>query len=438
MKKQKGFSLAIVGLLTFAGLTQKAEALPMFTTQTGMDCTGCHTQIMPRLNKFGRKFAASGMTMSQQVTDMDKTSEMDINPSVLIKSKYAKTWDKPDGKGDIKEDDTNDGEVSVVRMATVFVGGRITENIGGTLNLGYRKEEGDSISGKVTYANAIEDGYWGATFFSNNAQGPFSGMEFYNTGLYKPLRTFDMRIYSNAIQSAKVGTKAATGLQVYYDKDNFINGGDHFFVTAGIYTPTQDNALMDMTDNIMPFARVAYEHPIGDYNVMIGAFALSGGDNLPSSEWTSEPLSIKRETFGMDMQIDGTIADKEASLTLTKIFKNKVEYTGIGMQESKDSEDIDNEAFSVEGAVSLTPSVVAKAAYMTFNDVFDYRYTGKNSRPLKINVKDLDYAINLGLDYGFNVINKEMKLALEYAWMEPSLDRVEDYESFMATFTLPF
>ncbi len=429
MKKQNRSVLALVGLLTFAGLTQEAKALPMFTTQTGMDCTGCHTQIMPRLNKFGRKFAASGMTMSQQIEDMQKTQEMDINPSILIKSKYARTWDKPDGHGDIKEDDTNDGEISVVRMATFYLGGRITENIGGMFGLGWRKEEGDSITGKVTYANAIEDGYWGITAYSNPSQGPFSGMEFYNTGLYKPLRTFDMRIYSNANQSTKIGAKGATGLQVYYDKDNFLNDADHLFVTAGIYSPAQDNAVIDMGDNILPFARIAYEHPIGDYNVMIGAFIISGGDNVSDVE----SLSVKREMYGMDLQIEGDIADREASLTLVNIFKNKVEFTGIGAQSDEDdTEDIYNEAFSVEGAISVTSSIVAKVGYMTFNDLFAYKNSDKD------NVKDLDSAINLGVDYGFSVTGTPIKLAVEYAWMNPKLDKVKNYESFMATFTLPF
>ncbi|UPT76570.1 hypothetical protein MN086_05820 [Sulfurovum sp. XGS-02] len=429
MKKIKGYQVALAGLLTFAGLTQEAKALPMFTTQTGMDCTGCHTQIMPRLNKFGRKFAASGMTMSQQVENMD------INPSVLIKSKYAKTWDKPDGKGAIKEGDTNDGDFSHIRMATIYLGGRLTENIGGTLNLGYRQHEGRSISGRVTYANAVEDGYWGITAYSNNSQGPFSGMEFYNTGLYKPLRMFDNKVYSNAAQTTKAYSKGATGLQLYYDRDNLLNSGDHFFITAGIYTPTQDNAYIDMNDNILPFARIAYEHPIGDYNVMLGAFIISGGDTVTDTE----TLSMKRETYGFDIQIEGDIADREASLTVTNILKNKIEFTGIGAQsDDSDTEDSYNSAFSVEGAISITPTIVTKVGYMTYNDEFDYRYTGKNSRPLKINAKDLDSAINVGLDYGFNLINKDMKLAVEYAWMNPSLDRVENYQSFMTTLTLPF
>ena len=424
MKKLKGIHITLIALLTFVSLTQKVEALPMFTTQTGMDCTGCHTQHLPRLNKFGRKFVASGMTISKQMENMD------INPSLLIKSKYARTWDKPDGKGVIQEDGTNDGELSVVRMAGLYTGGRITENIGGMLNLSWRKEHGKSVYGKVVYSQKIQDGYWGATLYSTPEYGPFAGMEFYNTGLHKPLRTFDMRIYSNVSQMSNRGDiQNSTGIQAYYDKDNFINTGDHFFVTAGIYTPNQDNALMDMGDNILPFARIAYEYPIGDYNVMVGGFIISGGDTVSSTQ----SLSIKRETYGMDMQIEGKIADKEASLVLTKVFQNKVEYTGIGAHsEEDDTEDIYNNGFSVEGTYSITPEFIGKLGYLHFNDRFEY------SGAKKINVKDLDYAINVGVDYGFSIKNTTFKLAVEYAWMEPTLDRVEEYQSFMATLTLPF
>ena len=430
IKDKDVFSLDTRGNLSEVELERlkHARELPMFTAQTGMDCTGCHTQHMPRLNKFGRKFAASGFTMSQQIKDVD-AEEMDINPSLLIKSKYARTYDKPDGHGDIKVDDTNDGEISVVRMATLYLGGRLTENIGGTLNLGWRKEEGDSIYGKITYAKPIEDGFWGITGYSNPSQGPFSGMEFYNTGLYKPLRTFDMRVYSNAIQSAKIGAQGATGVQAYYDKDSLLAGGDHLFVTAGIYAAAQDNRVLDMTDNILPFARIAYEYPIGDYNVMIGGFIISGGDTVsPTDE-----LSMKKETYGMDIQIEGEIADKEASLIFTKVFKNEVTFTGIDSQSDElDTEDIYNDSFSVEGTYSITPEFIGKLAYMNFNDRYEY------DKSTKVNVKDLDYAINVGVDYGFTVTNTSMKLAVEYAWMEPSLSRVENYESFMATLTLPF
>ena len=138
---------------------------------------------------------------------------------------------------------------------------------------------------------------------------------------------------------------------------------------------------------------------------------------------------MKRETYGIDLQIEGYIADKEASLTLTNVLKNKVEFTGIGAQsDDDDTEDSYNESFSIEGTLSVTPSVIAKVGYMTFDDLFDYRYNGTPTD--KIHVKDLDYAINLGVDYGFSVTDMPMKLAIEYAWMQPKLDRVENYAEF--------
>ncbi|WP_373031249.1 hypothetical protein, partial [Sulfurovum sp.] len=122
----------------------------------------------------------------------------------------------------------------------------------------------------------------------------------------------------------------------------------------------------------------------------------------------------------------------------TSILKNKVEFTGIGAQsDDDDTEDSYNKAISVEGTLSITPEIIAKVGYMAFDDQFDYRYN-LNSSDDKIDVKDLDYAINVGVDYGFMATNTPIKLAVEYAWMAPSLDRVENYESFMATLTWPF
>ena len=443
MKGKKYFGIVLIGLLALAGLSQEAKAMPMFTKQTGMDCMGCHVQQMPRLNKVGRKFAASGMTLSQHVEELESTegsfaSNMDINPSFLIKSKYNRTYDKPDGKGEVSDDITNDGEFSAVRMAGIFLGGRVSEDFGAILKLGHRKEEGESIEGKAVYAKAINDeAYLGAVFFSTASFGPFSGMEFYNTGLYKPLRMFDMKIYNNTVQKEKIGAKAATGVQLYYDTDALFNEDDHFFITAGMYAPAQDNAFIDVSDNLIPFARVVYEYMYSDYNFILGAFIMSGGDKVAPSE----ALSIKRNTYGIDFQIEGYLMEKEVTLAATNVFKNDVEFTGIGAGLEDDAESLYDEGFSLQGAVSLTDAFIAKVSYMHYNDKNEYREDNLNgtlspANSIKINTKDLDYAIGLGLDYGFT-LGVPMKLAVEYAWMRPSLNRVENYQNFMVTLTLP-
>ena len=446
MKILKGSRIALASAVAIGGLTQGVQAMPMFATQTGMDCSGCHTQQMPRLNKFGRKFAASGMTISQKVSDINATdgfvSNMDINPSLLIKSKYNETYDKPNGKGEIDESEgsTNEGEFSPIRMATIYLGGRVAENVGAIVKLGYRKEEGESIEGKAVYAQPIDDqGYLGAVFFSTQSLGPFAGMEFYNTGLYKPLRMFDMKIYNNTVQKQKIGAQAATGLQVYYDRDGLFNEEDHFFVTAGMYAPAQDGAIYDIGDNLIPFARIAYEYMYSDFNFIFGGFIMKGGDIVADTA----PLSIKRETYGIDFQLEGTVMEREVTLAASYVFKNDLEYSGINSDvDELDTESRYDEGFSVEGAVSVTEAIIAKASYMHYNDKNEYRkdnLNGSNApwQSEKINVKDLDYAIGLGLDYGFTLV-VPMKLAVEYAWMKPTLTRVEDYQNFMATLTLPF
>ncbi len=444
MKIFKGTHIALATALSIGVLTQTVEAMPMFATQTGLDCAACHTQQMPRLNKFGRKFAASGMTISKAMNDINSTDEgflanTDINPSLLIKTKYNRTYDKPDGKGNIPEDGTNAGEFSLLRSATAYLGGRVSDEFGAIIKLGHREEEGKSIEGKAVYAHAIDNNaYLGAVFFSTASMGPFAGMEFYNTGLYKPLRMFDMKIYNNTVQKQKIGAQAATGLQVYYDRDALFNENDHLFVTVGMYAPAQDGVVYDMGDNLIPFARVAYEYMYGDFNFIFGGFIMKGGDLVAATA----PLSIKRETYGIDFQIEGSIMEHEVMLAASNVFKNDVVFTGINSgSEDYDTQSRYDEGFSVQGSVSITDAIIAKASYMHYNDKNEFITYDSAGRPKykteKINVKDLDYAIGLGLDYGFTLI-VPMKIAVEYAWMQPSLSRVKKYQDFMVTLTLPF
>jgi len=428
MIKMNRQNIVALGLLGFMSLTSEVKALPMFATQTGMDCKACHIQHIERLNKFGRKFLASGMTISQKFTDANSTGA-DINPSVMFKSIYEKTDNKPSESGKVRDTTvTNDGILSVPRTAALYVGGRVTNNFGALVNLAYKSQNDNSISGKMVYAQEIEDGYMGLAAYSTADFGPFSGMEIYNSGLYKPFRTFDIRKLSNALQATEIGTGTATGLQAYYDKDGALADGDHIFATLGMYAQGQDNVQMDLTSNLLPFARLAYEYPLGSYNVILGGFAIIGGETV--SDGSS--LSIERETYGMDLMVEGYIGDKSATLTMSKVFKNEVTYTGIGAGTSKDLDNIDNEAFSVGGEVNLTPEFGVKLAYLTMNDLYGYP-----TKPSHINVKDLDNAITVGMDYSFKYY-LPMKLSVEHSWAKPSKSTVEDYRDFLISFNMLF
>ena len=419
--KNRQWGVFTVGLLALVGLTNEAQALPMFGKQTGLDCKACHLQHIPKLNAVGRNFAASGMTQSLKNTDAN-SSGMDLNPSVMFKSIYEKTWDLPTSSGKIKVTPTSDGDLAVPKTASLFVGGRVSEKVGAIVNLSYKDIENNSIGGKVVYANEMDGGYWGTAVYSSDNFGPFSGMETYNSSLYKPLKTFDMKKLSNAFQATNLGSGSATGVQLYYDKDNLFRGGDHVFGSLGMYAPAQDNRYMDLSSNILPFARVAYEYPVGDFNLILGAFGIVGGSTVSSTE----PMHINRETYGMDFQVEGMIAEKSVSLIMSNIFRNKLTYTGVG-SDLEEFNDVLNDAFSVEGEVNLTPDFGVKAAYMTMNDRYTYPHESKY-----VNIKDIDRAITIGFDYSF-ALYLPMKLSVEHAWAKPYLDQVKDYRDLMVT-----
>jgi hypothetical protein len=278
----------------------------------------------------------------------------------------------------------------------------------------------------VVYAKGIENGYIGAVAYSSASFGPFSGMENYNTGLYKPLRTFDIKKLSNAFQMSEIGTGAATGLQVYYDSDNVLASNGHLFATVGMFTPAQDNVDMPMNDNVLPFARIAYEYDLGDFNLIFGGFGMAGGSKVSPLQ----PLSVERETYGIDFQLEGVVADRAVSLVISDVLKNKVTYTGLGSNQNNPEEyvNLENKAFSAEGEINLIPDVGFKMAYLKFDDLYEYP-SGQSSHR---DVRDLDHAYTVGVDYSFKAY-LPMKLAVEHAWAAPSKVDVKDYRDFLVS-----
>jgi hypothetical protein len=439
MMKNKKLGFLAIGWLAFMSLTNEAQALPMFGKQTGLDCTACHMQHMPKLNSVGRKFAASGMTQSIKSADAN-SSGVDINPSIMFKTMYEQTWDLPTSSGTIKDTPTDGGDWSVPKTATLFLGGRVTENLGAIVNASYKDAEDNSLGGKIVYAKETKDGYLGAALYSSANFGPFSGMENYNSSLYKPLKTFDMKKLANAFQATGVGSGSATGIQLYFDSDKLISNSDHIFASVGVYAPAQDNLNMNIASNFLPLARLAYEYRIGDFNFILGGFAINGGETVSSSE----SLHIKQKTYGMDFQIEGTVAEKEVSLIVSNVLKNQITYTGRGsnLLDPEQFTNVDNKAFSIEGEVNLTPQFGVKLAYMAMNDLYGYpnsvfKPNDPNSdySDKHINVRDIDSATTVGFDYSFQVY-LPMKLAVEYAWAKPYLDRVSGYEDFMLTLNI--
>lgn len=430
------YKMALLSAIPMIGLVPAANALPMFEKQTGFDCKTCHIQHESKLTKIGREFALSGMTLTQKLKEDGIVNNTDLNVSGMVKSRYEKTEDKPGSNGLVSEDNnTNDGDLSIPKTASLYVGGRLSDNLGTLLHADYKDEEDNALGGKVIYSKRNGDGYLGAALYSTANFGPFSGMEVYNTGLYKPVRSFEIMKLSNANQATSVGSGKATGLQLYFTQDSLFSDSDYLFASVGVYSPAQDNSDMTLSSSFMPLARIAYEYPIGDFNFIFGGFAIGGG----STSAIGEELSVERETYGVDLQIEGKIADKDVRVTATKVLKNDVNYTGNGAGTTEDLSDALSRAFSVETAVSVTNDFAVKLAYLDYNDLYTYPDSGGGEHSVNnhIDARDIERAITIGFDYSFKYY-LPMTVSVENSWAVPALERVGNYSDFVVTLNVLF
>ena len=440
MKKLRQSLLLSIPIL-LSTLVQDASAVPAFARQTGLECMMCHAQNQTKLNSFGRSFARSAYTMStesgsQSLIDGEELGlgiPMVLNMSMMLKGRYDKSSGAINGKGLVLQTttgdsiDSNRGVYEMFKTSTLNIAGRMSENVGGIIE--FREKEGKAIfGGKVAVAFETGEGYTGFVINSTNNYGPFSGIESYNTGLNKTLRQFENHKLTNAIQASDLGSGPATGVQVYYS-------GHNFFATLGAYVPAHNSDGIDIGGSMIPYARIAYEIPMNNLTLIFGAFGMNGtakASNIsldPSITLPQALVGVKKESYGFDLQLEGTLKEMSTLLTIAIIPKNKTTLSDWTLMVDGEPEDGDMQAYSIDLALYPRPSWGVKIAYLSVND------SGPHYSILdKIDVKDKD-AVTLGFDYSFR---QNIKLTMEYSMVEPKKEGIENFTDLLTALTISF
>jgi len=418
------------------------EANPGFSRQMDMGCMACHNQTMSQLNSFGRKFAASGFTMAsgeESMIDGDAIKlglPLAVNAGILLKARYTKSIPKDD---DVYEDVGSErGNLEIFKTSKLFFGGKIADNVGGFVNY-----EDDNFGGKVIFSYELGSGYAGVTTYMQNDFGPFSGMEFYNTGLYAPLKLFENRKGTNAAQATDVGHGPATGMQAYY-------ADDIFYLMGGAYVPaTSKHEGLDVGSDVIGIGRIAIAPTFGDWTFMVGGYAIGGtatmsdaalNNNQPEAG-VSELIDIERESYGLDAQIEGNLGSVSTVLTLNAVLYNKTKLhnstTGVDYDELHFADDLEykageNEAFSAELQVNPWEPFGVKVSYLHYNDKYDYRYSSSPTEKQNKWDRD-DYTV--GLDYSYR---QNVRFAVEYTYSERDKSDVSDVKDVFVYAILGF
>ncbi len=294
-------ALVIGGLgITAAMFPMDSQAIPIYARQTGQNCVACHAGgQFPELTPYGRKFKLTGYTIGTRV---------DVPLAVMgVVSSTRVSSDDLSGSGASPEN----GGFPHFTTASIFAGGKITDNIGlfgqWTYN-GYGQNgpyAGHSGSDQfdLRYADRFIDGnrdlIVGASLNNNpgvtDVWNTFNGA-FGSTPGYVPPSNITGVPGSATPQILNLGSVAA-GMNVYaYWNDTVYAelgayqtaNGAFSFLSQGI----NDAGMTKLKGQFNPYVRLALNHDWGANSAMIGIYALNADIYSTPSDITTPTNSF--------------------------------------------------------------------------------------------------------------------------------------------------
>lgn len=288
-------ALAMIGVVA---TPKEGSAVPAFARQMNLPCFACHFQHIPKLNAFGRAFKMGGYTDTATALIEDEGLSIPANLPVAAVLKYRfqqstnKTASTPNKKG------TERGEFQFPDEFAIWAAGRAGKNVG------YAFEGAGALSGKVVFVGDFGGVKVGVVPFHTDAAGPWWAMEPFNTGVFRPNRSFEHRGETSMAQKTGFDGEA-TGINLYA-------GSSMFFASLGLWGPAvgSPDTGLDLSNNY----RLAVTPSLGGFDVMVGVFGYMGktqcvncGSLNANEEGANALQTVKTESLGIDVQAQGDL-----------------------------------------------------------------------------------------------------------------------------------
>jgi len=303
-----GILLTALGSVT---VSPPAEAVPAFTRQMGVGCNTCHYQHFPLLNSFGRAFKASGFTMSgtSNIESNHFSLPSTLNAALLTNIRFQKT----NGTKTSGSPTSNNGEWIIPGETSLFIGGRVSENVGGLVEgdiggAGAAAGAGFLASLKLPFVYQVGTGMNVGVVPFTSGLGPAYAFEVLNTGAVgNHVMTLVHPTAVSAQQYVQVG--AGTTYNDY--------GGDaegigvfaatgSYFVTAAKWSPNHIALNTDSAANATPTAnylRAALTPTFGGWDWGFGVQYMDG-----ESAFAGPPLDrVRTKAYAVDAQMQGDL-----------------------------------------------------------------------------------------------------------------------------------
>jgi hypothetical protein len=359
--RTKAFGL--IGALLSLALTllpQSAAALPVFARQTGQNCVACHAGgQFSELTPYGRMFKLTGYTIGKRTVPL----------SVMAVGTYAKLASTTDAaNGTPNETYAKDGSALLFSSGSVFIAGKITNNLGAFAQITYDNYASQSADGdwhghsgadniEIRYADRFispgHDLIFGVSLNNNPSMSdPWNTapawMQYVPPGSPGSYSFVD----ANAPYPGTASDGGVAGLTGYmlwnksiYGEVGFYRTADQVlsFMTAG--TPDEEKTHLQGNDN--PYWRLAYTHEWGPSNIMIGTSGMVAhvfdGTTKPSDrnayqrietigfdtqyQYLLDPHSVTAQLAYMKMTVDDSVnGEGGAGIDKPDVLRGKVSY----------------------------------------------------------------------------------------------------------------
>ena len=356
--------LAVVSVLLLPGT---AEAVPAFARQTGQNCVACHAGgQFPELTPYGRIFKLTGYTIGERTLPLSMMGVLSANK--------VKVNDPAAGK-------TQDGAL-VFSTGSLFIAGKITDNIGGFAQITYDNYNTDDPSGAKpdngwfghSHSDNVEIRY--TDRFINDKSDLIVGLSLHNNptvqDVFNSAPAWGYGVVPGSTgagsgtmtkledglgqQVAGVGAYAYWNRTVYAELSGYKTGNGVFsFMTQG-------NGGQVYLKGTNPYLRLALTKEWGAHNAMIGLTHL---DVRQYQADITSPTDHFRDT-GIDAQYQYILDPYTVTATVTRIHET-IDPGSAGLLSD------------TVNALKAKASFVYQAKYGATLSYFDYSNTGNNS-----------------------------------------------------------
>ena len=286
-------------------------ALPTFNRQTGQNCMACHAGgQFPELTQYGRLFKLTGYTLGQRTVPL----------SAMAVASYSSV--RNTAKSDDPSADFSKNKSLIFATGSVFLAGKVTDNIGAFIQVTYDNYAAQSDDGHfhghsgadnmdIRYADRLIDAHrdliWGISANNNpSLADPWNTAPAWMQ--YVPVPSPGSSLFIDGSTPypglAAGGNIAGITGYLYWNQTIYAELGGYrtanglaSFMSAGV--PNDEKTKLQGTN---PYWRLTWNHAWGPHNLMIGTSGMVA-DVYDDPLDTSDPATVHHfRDFGVDSQ----------------------------------------------------------------------------------------------------------------------------------------